>query len=345
MSTVEPRQHPLLSVRSLSVAFGRGGGETRPVRDVSFDVRPGQRLGLVGESGSGKSLTALAIMGLIKPPGRIANGSILLDGQDLLSLDARAMNAVRGTRIAMIYQNPLSALNPVQTIGHQLVEAIRRDRSVDTSRARARAIELLGEVGVPEPSRRVDSYPHQFSGGMLQRVVIAMALSCNPQLVIADEATTALDVTTQARIVELLLTLVEERGAAVIFITHDLGVAAALCEDVQVMYAGRVVERASAEQFYARPVHPYSEALLGAICRLDAIPGAPLIAIPGSPPLAGHFPSGCAFHPRCPYAQEVCEQEPPPDIGTGAGGAFAECHFTRERLAGELVFTRERAST
>jgi oligopeptide/dipeptide ABC transporter ATP-binding protein len=327
---------PLLSVRNLSVEFRMRGGVTRPVRDISFDVHRGQRLGLVGESGSGKSLTALAILRLIKPPGRIARGEILLDGRDLLTLNAHEMAAVRGGQIAMIYQNPLSALNPVQTIGHQLVEAIRQHRDVDKQAARNRAVELLDEVGVPDPSRRADSYPHQFSGGMLQRVVIAMALSCDPQLVIADEPTTALDVTTQARIVELLLRLVEERGAAVVFITHDLSVAAALCKDVQVMYAGRVVERASAPRFYAHPVHPYSEALLGAMCRLDAVPGERLVTIHGSPPLAGVFPAGCAFHPRCAYARAICREQAPPVVSTGEQEGWAECHFAQERLAGQL---------
>ncbi|MGV1047921.1 MAG: ABC transporter ATP-binding protein [Solirubrobacterales bacterium] len=328
-------QAPLLSVRDLTVAFRGRGGETRPVRGISFDVHRGQRLGLVGESGSGKSLTAFSIMRLLKEPGRIAGGEVVLDGQNLLQLAPREMATVRGGRIAMIYQDPLSALNPVQTIGHQLDEAIRQHLALDKEAARRRSIELLGEVGVPHPAQRADSYPHQFSGGMLQRVVIAMALCCDPELLIADEATTALDVTTQARIVELLLDLVERRDTAVIFITHDLGVAAALCEDIQVMYAGRIVERASAPLFYARSVHPYSEALLGAMCRLDAVPGERLPAIAGSPPVAGVFPAGCAFHPRCPYAAEICTREAPPVLLTGEREGFAECHFARERLDGE----------
>lgn len=278
-------QAPLLSVRGLSVQFSSRQHSVTPVRDVSFDVHHNQRLGLVGESGSGKSLTALALMRLIKPPGRIAAGQILLDGRNLLELKEREMAAVRGRRIAMVYQNPLSALNPVRTVGQQLVEAIRIHGTADARAGRARAIDLLAQVGVPSPAERIDSYPHQFSGGMLQRVVIAMALSCDPDLMIADEATTALDVTTQARIVDLLLRLVEERGAAILFITHDLGVAAAICDDVQVMYAGRIVERSSAAHFYSRSVHPYSEALLDAMCRLDTAPGEALAAIPGNAPV------------------------------------------------------------
>ena len=325
---------PLLSVRGLSVAFRDRRGETLPLREVSFDLRAGQRLALVGESGSGKSLTAFAIMRLIRPPGRIASGEILLEGRDLLGLSARQMAAVRGGEIAMIYQNPLSAMNPVQTIAHQLVEAIRRHSAVSKDAARRRAIDLLGEAGVPDAASRIGSYPHQFSGGMLQRVVIAMALAADPKLLIADEATTALDVTTQARIVDLLARIVDDRGAAIMFITHDLGVAAALCDDVQVMYAGRIVERAEARRFYEHPIHPYSEALLEAVCRLDAEPDRRLTAIPGNPPLAGAFPSGCAFHPRCPHAVPICAEQAPPRVPTGGPGWFAECHLGRERLGG-----------
>lgn len=329
--TADPE--PLLSVRGLTVQFAARPHPITPVREVSFDINAGQRLGLVGESGSGKSLTALALMRLIKAPGRIAGGEVRLAGRDLLQLKEREMAAVRGRQIAMVYQNPLSALNPVRTIGQQLVEAIRLHHDVDKRAGRERAIDLLDQVGVPSPAERIDSYPHQFSGGMLQRVVIAMALCCDPELVIADEATTALDVTTQARIIELLLRLVEERGAAILFITHDLGVAAALCQDVQVMYAGRIVERATAARFFSHPVHPYSEALLDALCRLDVEPGATLPTIPGSPPVTGQLPPGCAFHPRCAYAREICREHAPPLLGTGEADGFAECHFVADRLA------------
>lgn len=321
---------PLLEVRDLSIAFPAAGGEVRPVRGVSLDVQRGRRVAVVGESGSGKSLTALAVMGLIRPPGRLASGTISLNGRDLRSLSPREAVAVRGGEMAMVYQNPLTALNPLWTVGRQIVEAIRTHLDLDRRAARERAIELLAEVGIHDPARRFGSYPHEFSGGMLQRVVIAMALSTDPDLLIADEATTALDVTTQARIVELLLRLVSERGVAIMFITHDLGVAATLCEDICVMYAGRIVEHAPAEAFYAHPVHPYSEALLGATCGIDAPTGEPLLAVRGQPPLPDAFPAGCAFHPRCPYAVDKCAVTAP--SGIVRDGRHAECHLAGERF-------------
>jgi peptide/nickel transport system ATP-binding protein len=330
----EPASDVLLEVRGLTIAFPTDRGLVRPVRNISFRLLRGQRVGLVGESGSGKSLTALSLMRLVRSPGYIESGEIFLNGRDLIALDERDMAQVRGGEMAMVYQNPMSALNPVRTIGHQIVEAIRLHEDVGPAAARAQAVELLRSVGVADAGARFDSYPHQFSGGMRQRVMIAMAMCANPDLLIADEPTTALDVTTQARIIELLLRLVEERNTAVMLITHDLGVAAGFCSDLQVMYAGRLVEKATAEAFYARPTHPYSEALLQSICRLEADVDAPMPAIPGQPPLPGLLPPGCPFHPRCPYAIDVCpEVEPRPERFRNGDAVVAECHRAEERYA------------
>jgi oligopeptide/dipeptide ABC transporter ATP-binding protein len=297
-----------------------------------LQLRRGSRLGVVGESGSGKSLTALALMRLLHPPIEL-HGEVLLDGQDLLKLSDRAMAAVRAQRISMIYQDPMSSLNPVFTVGKQIIEAVRLGSAVSTAQARRRAVELLGEVGVPEPTRRVDSYPHEFSGGMRQRVMIAMALASEPEVLIADEPTTALDVTTQARVMDLLSRVVAEHGVAVVLITHDLGVAAGFCDEIKVMYAGRFVEGAPVDTLYREPVHPYSEALLGAVCRLDAALDQPMITIGGQPPLPGALPAGCPFHPRCPHAVARCAEEAPPTVAL-APDRFGECHFAAERAGG-----------
>jgi peptide/nickel transport system ATP-binding protein len=323
----------LLAVHNLRVALpGPGRSLIEPVRGVSLRLQRGRRLGIVGESGSGKSLTALALMRLLHPPARLG-GEVVLDGENLLQLSDRAMARVRAKRMSMVYQDPMSSLNPVFTVGKQIVEAIRIASDVSASVARARAIDLLGEVGVPEPHRRVDSYPHEFSGGMRQRVVIAMALSTDPDVIIADEPTTALDVTTQARVIDLLSRVVRDRGLAVILITHDLGVAAGFCDDVKVMYAGRFVESASVDTLYAQAAHPYTEALLSAVCRLDADVDRPMLAISGQPPLPGALPEGCPFHPRCPAAQTRCAQDAPAAVALddGADGRFAECHFAADR--------------
>jgi oligopeptide/dipeptide ABC transporter ATP-binding protein len=321
---------PVLDVRDLVVEFPRHGGPIVPVRGVSFTLDRRQRLGIVGESGSGKSLTALSLMRLLPPPGRIGGGQVLLGGQDLTQLSEREMARVRGARLALVYQDPMSSLNPVHSIGRQIVEAIRTHEDVTRRQARARAVDLLGEVGLPRPAERFESYPHQFSGGMRQRVMIAIAIAAGPDVLIADEPTTALDVTTQARIIELLGRLVDEHDMGVILITHDLGLAASFCDDLQVMYAGRIVERSPAEPLFERPVHPYTEALLSAICRLDFDVTQPIATIPGQPPLPQQLPSGCPFHPRCPRAEAVCAAEVPfthalPD------GRLAECHFAEER--------------
>jgi peptide/nickel transport system ATP-binding protein len=326
----ETPDNPVLAVRDLAVEFPYHHDTITPVRGVSFALARQQRLGIVGESGSGKSLTALALMRLLPPPGRIARGEVLLDGRDLTRLSEREMAGVRGGRIAIVYQDPMSSLNPVQTVGRQIVEAIRTHEDVSRRVARARAIELLGDVGLRAPARRFDSYPHQFSGGMRQRVMIAMAISTGPDVLIADEPTTALDVTTQARIIDLLSRLVGERETAVILITHDLGLAASFCDDVHVMYAGRIVERGAAEPLFARPVHPYTEALLSAICRLDYDVTRPIAAIPGQPPVPERLPTGCPFHPRCPHAIARCSVDEP-DVHVLPDGRTAECHLAEAR--------------
>jgi oligopeptide/dipeptide ABC transporter ATP-binding protein len=321
---------PILEVRDLSVEFPLSSGTIMPVRGVSFSLDRRQRLGIVGESGSGKSLTALSLMRLLSAPGRIAAGEVLLGGRDLTKLSDKEMARVRGSHLALVYQDPMSSLNPVHTVGRQIVEAIRVHQDISRADARTRAIELLGEVGISHAARRIDAYPHQFSGGMRQRVMIAMAISAHPEVLIADEPTTALDVTTQARIIDLLARLGEQREMAVILITHDLGVAATFCDDIHVMYAGRIVERSPVDTLFAQPVHPYTEALLNAICRLDEDVDKPIAAIPGQPPLPQQLPSGCPFHPRCAYAVARCSTDDPgnhvlPD------GRTAECHFAEAR--------------
>jgi oligopeptide/dipeptide ABC transporter ATP-binding protein len=326
-----------LTVERLSIDVAVRGGSRRLVHDVSFAVERGMRLGLVGESGSGKSLTALAIMRLLVAPVRIAAGRVLLgDGTDVAALDERRLAAVRGRRVAMVYQDPLSALNPVRRVGDQIAEAIRAHEDVSSAVAKRRAVELLSEVRVPDPRQRVDQYPHEFSGGMRQRVVIAMALSAGPELIVADEPTTALDVTTQARILELLLGLAEERGLAVMLITHDLGVAARFCDRLQVMYAGRLVETGPLGDLYRTPLHPYTEGLLASVCRLDADVALPVPALAGQPPTAGELPAGCAFRDRCSDAVARCGQERPELTANGGGRAVA-CHVADERRARSVV--------
>ena len=338
--TAGPALDTLLEVRDLTVSLPDPDHRRRiePVRGVSLALRRAQRLGVVGESGSGKSLTALALMRLLHPPAQL-RGEVRLDGENLLALSDRDMARVRAQRMSMIYQDPMSSLNPVFTVGRQIVEAIRLGAPVSAAKARTRALDLLGEVGVPEPSRRIDSYPHEFSGGMRQRVMIAMALSSDPEVLIADEPTTALDVTTQARVMDLLSRVVGERGLAVILITHDLGVAAGFCDEIKVMYAGRFVESAPVDGLYAQPVHPYTEALLNAVCRLDADLDRPMNAIGGQPPLPGALPTGCSFHPRCPYAVACCADETPPTVALD-GTRFSECHFAAERAAAADPMTK-----
>jgi oligopeptide transport system ATP-binding protein len=302
---------PLLSVTDLSVSFPTDRGTVQALDSVSLEVGAGETLAIVGESGSGKSVTALSILRLIPEPGRIEKGSIVFDGQDLLTLDRRAIRAIRGDRIAMIFQEPMSSLNPVMTIGKQVAEPVRLHRKVSWKEALEKASELLTKVRIPDAESLLGSYPHQFSGGMRQRVMIAMALACQPQLIIADEPTTALDVTVQAQILALLKDLTKESRSALILITHDLGVVARYADRVAVMYGGRIVETAPARELYANPRHPYTQGLMESIPRLDDESGKRLVPINGQPPDLARLPPGCAFAPRCPHAAERCRVELP----------------------------------
>lgn len=325
---------PVLAVERLETVFHTPGGTVRAVRGISFEVRRGERMGIVGESGSGKSAMALSILGLIEPPGEVLGGSVKLNGRELVGRSERELQRVRGKEISLVYQDPMSALDPVKTIGRQLVETIRQhDRGISRKAARKAAAELLRDVEVPEPERRLDDYPHQYSGGMRQRVMIASALANRPDVVIADEPTTALDVTTQAQVLDLLNRLVSERGAAVLLITHNLGIVAEFCDTVRVMYAGRLVEGADTRALFRGPAHPYSDALLRAVPRADRLQRGPLPAIQGAPPNLAQLPAGCAFEPRCPLGagRPECRGEPPENRAV-AEGRLAECHYAEEQL-------------
>jgi oligopeptide transport system ATP-binding protein len=316
----------LLSVRDLIVRFRTHDGAVHAVNGVSFDLEEGETLGMVGESGCGKSVTNLAMMRLLpQPAGRIEGGQVLFDDIDLTKLSEAEMRDLRGREIAMIFQDPMTSLNPVLTIEEQLVETIRAHKVVTSADARTRAIELLGMVGIAEPARRLRSYPHQFSGGMRQRVMIAIALSTNPDLLIADEPTTALDVTIQAQILDLMRGLSQEFQSAVILITHDMGVVAGMAERVAVMYAGYVVEAGKIEDIFYRARHPYTHMLLQSIPRLDRARDAPLKPIPGQPPDLLFLPPGCPFAPRCPNVQDICRQKMPPLDPAGEPGHLAAC--------------------
>jgi oligopeptide/dipeptide ABC transporter ATP-binding protein len=313
----------LLTVTDLRLAFPGPSGPVHPVDRVSITLDRGETLALVGESGCGKSLTSLALLRLVPAPGRIAEGSrISLDGQDLLALDERAMRAVRGGRIGMVFQDPMTSLNPVLTVGSQVGEAIRAHQRISAADARARAIQLLGEVGIPDPAARYDRYPHQLSGGLRQRVMIAIALAGEPDLLIADEPTTALDVTVQAQILELLDRLRQARGMAVLLITHDLGVVAGRADRVAVMYAGQVVETAATAALFAAPGHPYTRSLFASIPRIEG-PLTRLSPIPGTVPPAHAWPAGCRFRPRCPVAETRCSTVPP--VVTLEDGRTSRC--------------------
>jgi peptide/nickel transport system ATP-binding protein len=319
----------LLEVEDLKVAFTRRGEpDSVAVDGVSFDVSPGEIVGLVGESGCGKSVTSLAIMRLLPERGNRVTGSIRMDGEDLLDLSDSGMRERRGRDLSMIFQDPLSSLNPVIPVGLQVTEVLTRHRGMKKDAARREAAELLERVGIPDPRRRLDSYPHQLSGGMRQRALIAIALACTPRLLIADEPTTALDVTIQAQILDLLKQLVAETGTALVMITHDLGVVAGLCDRVNVLYAGRIVERAERHLLFRTPRHPYTHGLLGSIPRLDGPPGEELSAIRGSVndnlPWTGDGGGACAFAPRCPRALEVCTTVTPPAVDDG--GRLLRCH-------------------
>jgi oligopeptide transport system ATP-binding protein len=303
----------LLSIRDLVVKFRTHDGTVHAVNGVSFDLDEGETLGLVGESGCGKSVTNLAVMRLLpSPAGRIESGQVLFEGQDLIALDESEMRDLRGKEIAMIFQDPMTSLNPVLTIEEQMVETIKAHKKVTKAEARARTVELLAMVGIPSPEKRLRDFPHQFSGGMRQRVMIAMALALEPKLLIADEPTTALDVTIQAQVLELLSRLASDHRTAVILITHDLGVVAGMTRRINVMYAGFVVESATTTDLFARPSHPYTVGLLHSMPRLDAQPGEPLIPIEGAPPDLRHAPTGCPFAPRCAWRVERCWTEMPP---------------------------------
>lgn len=326
----------VLSVRGLHTQFMTRDGVFAAVRDVSFDVRRLERLGIVGESGSGKTALGMSILGLIDPPGRIVSGQIHLNGRDIRALGERQLRAIRGKEIAVVFQDPMTALDPIKSIGDQIIEAIRTHQAISKSRARALAIGLLQDVEVPSAARRLDDYPHQYSGGMRQRVMIAMALANAPDVLIADEPTTALDVTTQAQVLDTLERLADDRGTAVILITHNLGIVAEFCDTVQVMYAGRIVERAPAQRLFEHPIHPYTEALLRAVPRTGTN-GEPLFAIGGLPPSLARLPAGCSFEPRCQVGRglQICLSSPPEGevLSDADGDVMAECHFARQRHA------------
>src|SRR4051794_9636786 len=302
---------PLLAVEHLTTGFDVDARFVPAVIDVSFVLKPGETLGLVGESGSGKSLTATSIMRLVEPPGRIAGGRVIYKGRDLSGLSERQMEDIRGGEIALIFQEPMTALNPVFTIGNQIEETLRVHRRATRRTARARALELLEAVSIPDPARRIREYPHQLSGGLRQRALIAISLACNPSLVIADEPTTALDVTIQAQILDLLRELRERMGLSLLLITHDLGVVAEMADRVAVMYAGRIVEEAPVDALFAAPKHPYPRGLMASIP--GGAPGTRLRAIQGTVPPLGELPPGCAFAPRCPDRLETCDSRPPDD--------------------------------
>jgi oligopeptide transport system ATP-binding protein len=327
------RTEPLLEVRDLYVEFRTRDGVARAVNGVSYSVGAGETLAVLGESGSGKSVTAQAVMGILdSPPGRITGGEILFRGQDLLALKEDERRRIRGTGMAMIFQDALSALNPVLTVGDQLGEMFTVHRGMSRKDARAKAVELMDRVRIPAAKERVGQYPHQFSGGMRQRIMIAMALALDPDLIIADEPTTSLDVTVQAQVMDLLAELRRELGMGLVLITHDLGVVADVADRIAVMYAGRIVETAPVHALYRAPAHPYTRGLLDSIPRLDQ-KGEELYAIKGLPPNLMHIPPGCAFHPRCPMAQEVCTTDEPELFLVNRDRGSA-CFFWRDCLHG-----------
>jgi peptide/nickel transport system ATP-binding protein len=316
--------HPVLSVRDLRVEFVTRRGALKAIDGISFDIGKGEVLGVVGESGAGKSVTGSAVIGLIDPPGRIAGGEILLSGMRIDNLPPEEMRRVRGKRIGMIFQDPLTSLNPLYRISEQLVETIRTHTNLSSSAARKRAIDLLAEVGIPAPDKRIDSYPHEFSGGMRQRVVIALALCAEPELIIADEPTTALDVSVQAQIITLLKRLGRERGTAIMLVTHDMGVIAETADRVAVMYAGRIAEIGPVRDVVQNSLHPYAKGLMGAIPSLESEVDR-LVQIPGSMPRLSAIPPGCPFNPRCPYVFDRCRIDRPEPIQQGA--QRVACHL------------------
>lgn len=320
----------LLKVDKLQTHFFTRDGVVKAVDGVSYTLDRGETIGIVGESGSGKSVTAMTIMGLIpQPPGKIVGGDILFKGESLLAMSPAEFRSIRGNRIAMIFQDPMTSLNPVYRIGHQIAESLRLHKGMSKKEGLARAVELLDMVGIPNPEQRAKDYPHQFSGGMRQRVMIAMALSCEPDILIADEPTTALDVTIQAQILELMEDLQKRTGTAIVMITHDLGVVADMADKIMVMYAGRAVEEGTADEIFYNPLHPYTWGLMRSIPRPDVDEKSPLNPIEGNPPSLIDLPTGCAFNPRCPYAQDICRTTSPVyrDIDGAHGSA---CHFSHD---------------
>jgi oligopeptide transport system ATP-binding protein len=326
----------LLEIKDLVTRFYTDEGVVHAVNGVSYVMEEGEMLGVVGESGCGKSVHALSIMRLITdPPGKIESGQVIFSGRDLLKLSTTEMRSIRGAQIAMVFQDPMTSLNPVYTIGFQVMEALMLHQGMDHSQARLRAGELLTMVGIPAASQRLNDYPHQFSGGMRQRAMLAMALSCSPKLLIADEPTTALDVTIQAQITDLVKRLQRELGMAVMWITHDLGVVADLAHKINVMYAGYIVERGHVKDIFKRTRHPYTKGLLGSLPRLDEAPGTKLISIPGLPPDLILLPKGCPFAERCVYAVEKCVENMPPLEPTGEPEHIVACWRWEELARGE----------
>ncbi len=309
---------PVLDVKGLKTVFRTRSGEVHAVNSVSFDLRPGELLGVVGESGSGKSVTMMSLIGLLpSPPAEVRRGQVLFDGIDLLSADDDTLRSIRGARIGFVFQDPMTSLNPVFTVGFQLMEPLRRHMGMSKARARARAAELLELVGIPDAASRLKDYPHQFSGGMRQRVMIAMALACDPEVLIADEPTTALDVTIQAQILELVKELRRKLGMAIIWITHDLGVIAGIADRVMVMYGGQVVEHAPVRELFENPQHPYTRALLETIPTVRGKRAPRLRVIEGQPPVLGAEPASCPFRPRCGHALDICARANPPRVPVG----------------------------
>jgi peptide/nickel transport system ATP-binding protein len=332
---------PLLEVKDLKVHFRTDDGIVKAVDGVTFSVAPGETLGIVGESGSGKSVSSLTVMGLTDPKYADISGEVLFQGVDLLKLPPDEMRNIRGAKISMIFQDPMTSLHPFYKVGDQIAEAIRQHQDIGKGEAFKQAVEMLGKVNIPRPEERAKQYPHEFSGGMRQRAMIAMALALNPDLLIADEPTTALDVTVQAQILDLIDRLKDEFNAAVIIITHDLGVVAEHCDDIQVMYAGKAAEYGNTDDIYYRPLHPYTWGLLRSIPRLDADEKEPLHPIRGLPPSLINVPPGCAFHPRCPYVMDVCKTDVPGLLPVD-GHHAAACHLSledKERIRSEEVLT------
>lgn len=316
---LENKSSNLLEVNNLEVSFFTYAGEVKAVRGISYQLKPGEVLGIVGESGSGKSVSSYALMGIIPEPGRVIGGNILFDGRDITKLNEKELLKIRGKDIGMIFQDPMTSLNPVFTVGNQINEALKKHTAMNKAERKARMIELFRLVGINQPEKRIHQYPHEFSGGMRQRVMIAMALACNPKLLIADEPTTALDVTIQAQIIELMKELRSKINMSIIFITHDLGVIADVCDKVAVMYAGTIVETGSIDQIFYEPKHPYTWGLLKSMPKINAVGHERLVPIEGNPVDLIHPPKGCAFAPRCGHCMKICMEKVPPVYSLSEG--------------------------